>query len=164
VAFILAHHQAPHQRQASRQDLVLTVRIVCIAGRCVSITHYFYRSDLVHLGGKWVVLSLSQLCNHPTRLSTPSSGKSTCNWCHRIEHTSLFALWCFQLCQSGISTRKLKIYTIDSSKYFAKNVCNTMIIAPRWHKHPSSGANRPSDVAVSVNINALFNMSLIWWQ
>jgi hypothetical protein len=61
----------------------------------------------------------------------------------------------------GISTGKLKIYTIDGSKYCAKNECNTMIIAPRRHKHPSSGANRPSDVAVTVNINAEFNLSLI---
>ena len=29
-----------------------------------------------------------------------------------------------------------------------------MKIAPRSHKHPSSGANRPSDVAVTVDINA----------
>jgi len=53
------------------------------------------------------------------------------------------------------------IYTIDGSKYCAKNECNTMIIAPRKHKHLSSGANRPSDVAVTVNINAKFNLSLI---
>ena len=33
-----------------------------------------------------------------------------------------------------------------------------MIIAPGRHKHPSSGANRPSDVAVTVNINAEFNL------
>jgi len=61
----------------------------------------------------------------------------------------------------GDSTGKLKIYTIDGSKYCAKNECNTMIIAPRRHTHPSSGANRPSDVAVTVNINAEFNLSLI---
>jgi hypothetical protein len=60
-----------------------------------------------------------------------------------------------------ISTRKLKIYTIDGSKYCAKNGCNTMIIAPKWHKHPSSGANRPPEVAVTVNINAEFNLSLM---
>jgi hypothetical protein len=35
-----------------------------------------------------------------------------------------------------------------------------MIIAPRWHKHPSSGANRPSDVAVTVDINAQYNLRL----
>jgi hypothetical protein len=33
-----------------------------------------------------------------------------------------------------------------------------MIIAPRRHLHPSSGANRPSDVAVTVNFNAEFNL------
>jgi len=33
-----------------------------------------------------------------------------------------------------------------------------MIIAPRRHQHPSSGANRPSDIAVTVNFNAEFNL------
>jgi len=33
-----------------------------------------------------------------------------------------------------------------------------MIIAPRRHQHPSSGANRPLDVAVTVNFNAEFNL------
>jgi len=33
-----------------------------------------------------------------------------------------------------------------------------MIISPRRHQHPSSGANRPSDVAVTVNFNAEFNL------
>jgi hypothetical protein len=33
-----------------------------------------------------------------------------------------------------------------------------MIIAPRRHQHPSSGASRPSDVAVTVNFNAEFNL------
>jgi len=60
----------------------------------------------------------------------------------------------------GIPTGKLKIYTIDGSKYCAKNECNMMIIAPRRHKRPSSSANRPPDVAVTVNINAEFNLSL----
>jgi hypothetical protein len=60
-----------------------------------------------------------------------------------------------------MSTGKLKIYTIDGSKYCAKNECIMMIIPPRWHKHPASGANRPSDVAVTVNMNAQFNLSLI---
>jgi hypothetical protein len=68
-------------------------------------------------------------------------------------------LRCFQLCHRGISIGKLKIYTIDGSKYCAKNKCNTMRIAPRRHKDPSSGANRPSDVAVTVNINAEYNLS-----
>jgi hypothetical protein len=58
----------------------------------------------------------------------------------------------------------LKIYTIDGWKYCAKNKCNRMIIVPRRHKDPSGGANRPSAVAVTVNINAVFNLSLIWWQ
>jgi len=56
------------------------------------------------------------------------------------------------------------IYTINGSKYCAKIECNTLITAPRRHKHPSSGVNRPSDVAVTVNVNAVFNLSLIWWQ
>jgi hypothetical protein len=60
-----------------------------------------------------------------------------------------------------ISIRKLKIYTIDGSKSCAKNECNTLIIAPRKHNDPSNGANIPSDVAVTVNINAEFNLSLI---
>jgi hypothetical protein len=33
-----------------------------------------------------------------------------------------------------------------------------MIIPPRRHQHPSSSANRPSYVAVTVNFNAEFNM------
>jgi hypothetical protein len=33
-----------------------------------------------------------------------------------------------------------------------------MIIAPRRHQHPSSGANRPSDIAVIVNFNVEFNL------
>jgi hypothetical protein len=61
----------------------------------------------------------------------------------------------------GISTGKLRMYTIDGLQYCAKNECNTMIIGPRWHNHPLSGANSPSDVAVAVNINAEFNLSLI---
>jgi hypothetical protein len=53
------------------------------------------------------------------------------------------------------------IYTIDGSKYCVKNECNRMIIEPRMHKDHSSGVNRPSDVAVTVNINAEMNLSLI---
>jgi hypothetical protein len=56
---------------------------------------------------------------------------------------------------------KLKMYTIDGSKYRAENKCHTMRIVPRKHKDPSSSAKRPSDVAVTVNINAEFNLSLI---
>jgi len=74
---------------------------------------------------------------------------------------SLFTLRCFKLCQRGIFTGKLKIYTINGSKYCAKSECNMMIITPRRHKHPSGSANRPSDVAVTVNINAEFNLSSI---
>jgi len=55
----------------------------------------------------------------------------------------------------------MKIYTIDGSKYCDKNGCNTMLIARGRHKHTSSSAYRPSDVAVTVNINAVFNPSLI---
>jgi len=77
---------------------------------------------------------------------------------------SAFTLRCFWLCQWGISAGKLKIYTIDGSKYCAKNECNTMITTPRRHKHPSCSANRPSDVAVTVNINAEFDLSLLLWQ
>jgi hypothetical protein len=36
-----------------------------------------------------------------------------------------------------------------------------MRIEPRMHKDPSSGAYRPSDIAVTVNIDAEFNLSLI---
>jgi len=47
------------------------------------------------------------------------------------------------------------------------NVCMTMITTARRPKHPSSGANRPSDVAVTVNINAEFHLmavnSIIEW-
>ena len=60
-----------------------------------------------------------------------------------------------------MSAGKLEIYTIDDLKYCAKNKHKTMITAPRRHKHPSSGANRPPDVAVIVNINAEFNLSSI---
>jgi len=35
-----------------------------------------------------------------------------------------------------------------------------MIITPRRHQHPSSSANRPSDVAVTVNFDAEFNLTL----
>jgi hypothetical protein len=50
-AFILQNHQGPHERQASRQDLVLAESPVYDAVRCVCITHHFNRSDLMHLGG-----------------------------------------------------------------------------------------------------------------
>jgi len=40
-------------------------------------------------------------------------------------------------------------FTINGSKYCAKKECNAMIIVRRGHKHSSSGANGPSDVAVN---------------
>jgi hypothetical protein len=36
-----------------------------------------------------------------------------------------------------------------------------MVIVPRRIQHPSSGANRPSEVAVTVNLNAEFNLMAI---
>jgi len=60
-----------------------------------------------------------------------------------------------------INLAKLKIYTIDGASNAAKNECNAIIIAPRRHKHPSSGANRPSNVSVTVNIIAELNLSVI---
>jgi len=89
-----------------------------------------------------------------TATNTPSGGNSMHNWCYRMENTSLSALRWFQLYQRGNSTGKLEIYTTDDSKYCAKTECNTTIVAPRQHKHLSSGANRPSDVAETGNINA----------
>jgi hypothetical protein len=53
------------------------------------------------------------------------------------------------------------IYTIDGSKNCVKIKCNTMIIAPRRLKHPSSSENRPSNVAATVNSNVEFNLSSI---
>jgi hypothetical protein len=52
-------------------------------------------------------------------------------------------------------------YTIDGSEYGVKKDCNTLIIAPRWHKHPSRRGSPPSDVAVTLNINAEFNQRFI---
>jgi len=71
-----------------------------------------------------------------TATITPSGEKSTPNLCLRIENTSLFDLRCFQLWWRRLPTGKRKIYTINGSKYCAKNECNTMIIVPRRHKHP----------------------------
>jgi hypothetical protein len=78
-AFFLQNHQAPHERQALRQQLVLAQRTVYDVERWVCIKHHFYLSDFVHLVGNSVVLSLSQLYNHPTWLPMPSSGNSTRN-------------------------------------------------------------------------------------
>jgi len=63
--------------------------------------------------------------------------------------------------QRRIPNGKLKRYTIDSSKHCGKNERKIMIMVPRRYEHRSSGANIPSDVAVTVNINAEFNLSLI---
>jgi len=96
-----------------------------------------------------------------TATNTPSSGKSTRNYNHGIENTSLFTMQNFRLWQSGISCGKLKINRIDGLMYCAKNECNSMITAPRRHKHPSSGAHRLRDVAVTVNIKAQFNLMAV---
>jgi len=45
---------------------------------------------------------------------------------------------------------------------YTKNKCNIMIFRSRSHKHTSWGANRPSQVAAMVNINAKYDLSLIW--
>jgi hypothetical protein len=60
-----------------------------------------------------------------------------------------------------ISTGKLKIYTIDGLTYSAKTGCNTVRIVPRWHRHASSGAVRPSDIAVTANFNAESNLMAV---
>jgi hypothetical protein len=36
-----------------------------------------------------------------------------------------------------------------------------MIMAPRRNKYPSSGAHRPSDIGITVNINAEFNLTAV---
>jgi len=115
----------------------------------------------MYLGLNWVLLMLPQLWNHPTWLPMPSSGQSRCNWCYRIENTSLFAFRCFYLWQMGNSTGKLKIYTINGSKYCAKKEWKTMIIAPRRHQHPSSGSYRPLDIAATANFYAEFNLIVV---
>jgi len=66
-------------------------------------------------------------------------------------------LQCFQLCQRGITIGKPKIFKIVGSKDCSKNECNTIRIARRRYKDPSSGANRPSDIAVTVNVNPEFS-------
>jgi len=93
--FVLHNHQASQEWGASGWYLVLAVRTVCNTGHCFGISYHFYRSDLIHLGANWIVIKLSQLCNHPIWLQTPRGGKSRRNWWHRIENTSLFALRCF---------------------------------------------------------------------
>jgi hypothetical protein len=164
TAIILNHHQAPHECGASRHNLVPVGRTVCHVWHCFGITYHFYHSDLVHRVANWVALKFLELCKHQTSRILPSGGHITHNWCHQIENTSLFTLQCILVCLRGMSTRKLKIYTIDSSKYCAKNKCNNMIITPRRNKHRSSSANWPADISVTVNMNAEFNLSLIRWQ
>jgi hypothetical protein len=75
-----------------------------------------------------------------------------------LDNMSSFNFNCSLFCQCGILAGKLEIYTIDGSMYFAKNKCNTIIIAPRRQQHPSSCANRPSDGGVTVNFNAECNL------
>jgi len=60
-----------------------------------------------------------------------------------------------------ISSGKRKIYRIDCLKYCAKNECYTLILAPRRYMHPSSGANSPLDIPITVNINAEFNLMTV---
>jgi len=64
----------------------------------------------------------------------------------------------FSSAEWGISTGNLEMYTIDDLNYCSKNECHTMMTMPRRHKHPASGANRPSDIPVTVNINAEYNL------
>jgi hypothetical protein len=158
---MLHNHQGCHQWGASRWDLIHAVRTVCDAGRCFGISDHLYRSDLLHLGANKVVLKLPQLCNHQTQLPMPSGGRGTCNSHHKIEYSSLFTLQYFECYKRVISTGKLKIYTIDGSKYCAKNKCNTVWTPPWRYKHPSCGANRSSDVGVTVNINTEYNLIAI---
>jgi len=63
-----------------------------------------------------------------------------------------------------ISACSLMIPTINGSKYCVKQEQNAMHIVPRRQKYLWSGADTPSDVAGTVNINAVCNMSLTWWQ
>ena len=42
-----------------------------------------------------------------------------------------------------------------------QNEFNSMPNAPRRHTHPSSGANRPSDIGVTVNLNTEFNLMVV---
>jgi len=70
-------------------------------------------------------------------------------------------MWCFSLCQRANSSGKLKMYTIDGSKYSAMTTCNPMITGTRRQKHTSSGANRASDIAVMVNNKAECNLKAV---
>jgi hypothetical protein len=55
-------------------------------------TRHFCLSDLVYVGANSEFLSLSQLCNLPTREPMPNIVKCTCNYDRSIENMSLFAL------------------------------------------------------------------------
>jgi hypothetical protein len=56
---------------------------------------------------------------------------------------------------------KLKTYTVNLPKDCPKNNQNLIIIMWERHKHPSRGANRPSDIPVKVSIKVEFNLKLI---
>jgi len=99
-----------------------------------------------------------------TATNLPNGAKSTRKWRYRIDNMSLDAFRYISLCQRGISTGKLIIWTIDCWKYCAKNHWKTKRIVRRRPKHPTRGANSLSDVAVIVTINAEFDISLIWGQ
>jgi len=104
-------------------------------------------------------------CVQPS--NTATNAKQWKKHTQLMSYDGKYVIVCFAMLLAlpkGISNRKLKIYTIDGSKYCAKNECNTMILAPRWHKHHWSGANGPSEVAVTVNIYAQLNLSSIWSQ
>jgi hypothetical protein len=70
----------------------------------------------------------------------------------------LFASRCALVSHRRISTQTVMIYIIDGSKYCGNNECNTTISGLSWNNHCSSGANSPSDVMVTVNINGGFNL------
>jgi hypothetical protein len=57
----------------------------------------------------------------------------------------------------------VKVYTIDSTKYCAKNESNTMISAARRQIHPSCSANEPSDVAITVIIDTESNLMAVYY-
>jgi hypothetical protein len=61
----------------------------------------------------------------------------------------------------GISTGKLKMYTINGLKYSAKNECKSMITGSRRKKHNSSSGNRPSDIVVTVYNSAVLNLRAV---
>jgi hypothetical protein len=48
--FILLPHRAPYERQASRRELILAVRIPWHAGCCFGLSYHFYRPHHMHVG------------------------------------------------------------------------------------------------------------------